>query len=74
MVRGRRIVLVLVVVLVLEGEQGRRGTPTLQSNPTCSTYLHIAVERLFEDEDDDEGRVRLQPYFEAFCGPQNLLT
>jgi hypothetical protein len=45
---------------------GSVGAPTLQINPVCLTYLHIAVERLFEHEDEHD--------FEARCGPKNLLT
>jgi hypothetical protein len=46
------------------------GAPIVQSNPVCSTYLHIVVERLFEHEDEQEH----EHDFEAFCGSKNLLT
>jgi hypothetical protein len=43
----------------------------LQKQAPCSEAMSIQrVERLFEDEDDDEGRVR----FSAFYRPKNLLT
>ena len=54
--------------------RSRRGNwadaPTLQINPVCLTYLHVAVERLFEHEDEQEH----EHDFEAFCGSKNLLT
>jgi hypothetical protein len=55
---------------VLEEGTGLVGAPIVQSNPVCSTYLHIVVERLFEHEDEQEH----EHDFEAFCGSKNLLT
>ena len=72
---GRKIVLVLPTSprrlklqegyggqAVLEEGTGSVGTPIVQSNPVCSTYLHIAVERLFEHEDDDEYEDDFRPF------------
>jgi hypothetical protein len=53
---------VIVLVLVLERELGSVGAPIVQSNPVCSTYLHIVVERLFEDEDYDKYEDDFRPF------------